>query len=457
MSKPKVITEASAMKQNARNDAIKKDQQKHKKIMLIKGNAPSAVPVQDKYIFGLKNNANNAKAPTQTILKYTNIDTYSNDTDKYKPLKYSKFFEKQKYITTKNGKYCCYINGSKNKDLIFVCIHGAGHSGLSYALLSKLLIMNNENDSNKYQIFTFDQRGHGNSIVNDEYNMSKDNLVNDIIDVLSVEYSKKNGYNVVPPIILVGHSLGGALAVHVSHKKSELKYYRNMMNESKNDTESISDKINVIESIYGICVIDVVEGTALNSLTFMRGIINKRQKEFNTIEEAIKYCVFNNIIKNIHSAKASVECMLKYDNDKQCYIWRTDVLKTEKYWRNWFINLSDLFLTCKVSKMLMLADTNRLDKKLTIGQMQGKYQLCIMGLGVGHTIHEDSPDRVCAKLLDFVKRNKFIQMFQMNQKLLNKKPNKTNNNNNNNNDNGISNTKVDEGKINDESNDVSNQ
>jgi protein phosphatase methylesterase 1 len=54
----------------------------------------------------------------------------------------------------------------------------------------------------------------------------------------------------------------------------------------------------------------------------------------------------------------------------------------------------------------MLAGTDRLDKELTIGQMQGKFQLVV--LPTGHTIQEDDPKKTAAALIQFLKRHKLI-------------------------------------------------
>lgn len=54
----------------------------------------------------------------------------------------------------------------------------------------------------------------------------------------------------------------------------------------------------------------------------------------------------------------------------------------------WFEDLSKMFLSSKAVKMLILAGTDRLDKELTIAQMQGKFQLTMFP-SVGHTIQED--------------------------------------------------------------------
>ena len=53
------------------------------------------------------------------------------------------------------------------------------------------------------------------------------------------------------------------------------------------------------------------------------------------------------------------------------YVWRVNLKETECYWQGWFSGLSKLFLTLSVPKMLILAGVDRLDKELTIGQMQG--------------------------------------------------------------------------------------
>lgn len=54
----------------------------------------------------------------------------------------------------------------------------------------------------------------------------------------------------------------------------------------------------------------------------------------------------------------------------------------------WFTDLSKHFLMTKAAKLLILAGTDRLDKDLTIAQMQGKFQLVVFPT-CGHAIQED--------------------------------------------------------------------
>ena len=53
----------------------------------------------------------------------------------------------------------------------------------------------------------------------------------------------------------------------------------------------------------------------------------------------------------------------------------------------WFTGLSSKFLASRTARLLILAGTERLDKELMIGQMQGKFQLVVIP-NVGHMVHE---------------------------------------------------------------------
>ncbi|CAK9185121.1 unnamed protein product, partial [Ilex paraguariensis] len=67
--------------------------------------------------------------------------------------------------------------------------------------------------------------------------------------------------------------------------------------------------------------------------------------------------------------------------------------------------LSEKFLSCAVPKLLLLAGTDRLDRTLTIGQMQGKFQMIVIR-HTGHAIQEDVPDEFTTHLLSFISRNR---------------------------------------------------
>lgn len=70
------------------------------------------------------------------------------------------------------------------------------------------------------------------------------------------------------------------------------------------------------------------------------------------------------------------------------YVWKTDLLASKAYWESWFKGLTQCFLDVRVPKQLLLAGSDRMDKELTIAQMQGKFKLVVLD-NVGHVIHED--------------------------------------------------------------------
>ena len=111
-------------------------------------------------------------------------------------------------------------------------------------------------------------------------------------------------------------------------------------------------------------------------------------------------------IRNSTSARISVPSLLHRDavNASHRWTWRTDLAATQPYWEGWFAGLSRKFLDAKGGKLLLLAGTDRLDKELMIGQMQGKYQLQVFP-EAGHFVHEDQAEKTAAVVVDFYRRN----------------------------------------------------
>lgn len=146
-------------------------------------------------------------------------------------------------------------------------------------------------------------------------------------------------------------------------------------------------------------------------------------------------------IRNKTSARVSVPSLLYEDPNSpdptKPWIWRTNLSATKPFWENWFVGLSRKFLDARGGKLLLLAGTDRLDKELMIGQMQGAYtsiplllfnlvaltpcycELCADIDGIdsagkyqlqvlpeaGHFIQEDQPAKTAQILVDFYKRN----------------------------------------------------
>ena len=77
------------------------------------------------------------------------------------------------------------------------------------------------------------------------------------------------------------------------------------------------------------------------------------------------------------------------------------MLKTKEHWEGWFKGLSKAFLAIPLPKQLVLAGSDRMDKELTIAQMQGKFKVEVV-TDVGHVIQEDSPKKLATSFKDFV-------------------------------------------------------
>ncbi|KAM7532891.1 hypothetical protein Aperf_G00000128619 [Anoplocephala perfoliata] len=421
----------------------------------------------------------------------------------FTPQRWNKYFNIRDDVEISSGTYRIYRRGVEGPLLFF--IHGGGFSALSWSLLSKAITQDV-----RCQCLAVDMRGHGDTKCNDENDYSIDTLANDIIQIIFAMFPTE-----APPIILIGHSMGGAVAVHVAQKRA-------------------------IPSFAGLVVIDVVEGTAIESLYGMTNFLRSRPRGFRSLTDGISWSVRSGTIRNVESACISFPGQLKRvstdesatqeldkgialidanttvassssahpfsqsvsgptcktivsttlsevdeaeeEQDEQReknpedsdplahhppvdrgngemksfhpyspvsrplvashhlpptgisetpvslptdsavtsttntsssaredgdgYTWRIDLFKTEPFWRGWFTNMSSLFLSVPEPKLLLVAGVERLDKDLTIGQMQGKFQLKILPKA-GHAIHEDSPDEVASCLAQFLLRNQF--------------------------------------------------
>lgn len=146
---------------------------------------------------------------------------------------------------------------------------------------------------------------------------------------------------------------------------------------------------------------DVVEGSAMKALPLMKQMITQRPKYFNSLEKALEYTLSHSIVKRKDSAIMSLPSLFTQEGNK--FYWRTRLLATSDYWSEWFKGLDEIFLGVNLPKLLILADPERLDKELTIGQMQGKFALKCPMAKTGHHIHEDAPEETRDFLFDFIK------------------------------------------------------
>ncbi|KAF8469562.1 Alpha/Beta hydrolase protein [Kalaharituber pfeilii] len=262
-----------------------------------------------------------------------------------------------------------YLTAPTASGPLFVTHHGAGSSGLSFACVASEI----RRIIPAAGVLSLDARGHGQTVTDDDSDLSLETLSRDLVEVIEVT-KEMCGWEKMPDLILVGHSLGGLGRLG--------------------------------RAVQGYAVLDVVEGSAIDALQSMQTYLSSRPSSFSTLSQGVDWHLRSRTLRNPLSARTSVPALLvndSSDNSSRPWHWRTDLAKTQPFWEGWFVGLSRKFLEARGGKLLILAGTDRLDKELMIGQMQGKYQLLVFP-EVGHFVHEDAPEKTAAALADFHKR-----------------------------------------------------
>ncbi|KAK6746400.1 hypothetical protein RB195_012481 [Necator americanus] len=290
------------------------------------------------------------------------------------PLAWEEFFDENRVVDIDGDKFSVYLKG--NSGPVFYFLHGGGYSGLTWSCLALELC-----SRIGCRLLAPDLRGHGQTQTQDEVDLSTERQVKDVINIFKTIFCE-NGDEEPPLVCVVGHSMGGALAVHAV-------------------------ATNEIPNVVGLVVIDVVEGSAMDALSGMTTFLRGRPATFESEEKAIGWCLQSGATRNRKAARISMPSQIKRMKDGK-YTWRVDLMATEPFWVGWFKGLSAKFLSCSPPKLLVLAGVDRLDKDLTIAQMQGKFQNTILPK-VGHAVHEDSPDRLADELVRFAIRHRFAE------------------------------------------------
>ena len=189
------------------------------------------------------------------------------------PIPWTSYFEQELYLKNSSSSseeivHHVYITPPIEKGPLFVTHHGAGSSGLSFALFAfeirKLLP--------SVGILSIDARGHGETTTKTLCDISSlsaidlnlDTLSEDLVTIIQL-LQQKLAWPKLPPLLLIGHSLGGAVVTNVA-KLGRLG-----------------------DDVLGYAVLDVVEGSAMDALQSMQTYLDTRPASFTSLAAGIEW------------------------------------------------------------------------------------------------------------------------------------------------------------------------
>lgn len=232
-------------------------------------------------------------------------------------------------------------------------------------------------------------RGHGKSSFTNDFEIGS--LVNDAAEVLKKVVTGSDG---IIEVFLIGHSLGAAVLAalpNVLWNMNNIKFSGLVM------VDIIEGNLPLLYLFFIKCIIE----TAINSLIRMPSIIKDIPKSFKSLDLAMRWTLSSShshhnalaASKRFDDIKTSVESQVRFNDQTSSYEWITDLSLMEPYWNDWFVGLTRNFLNFPGSRLLILADTDYMDREMIVAQMQGKFQLAVVRES-GHAIQEDQPEEL---------------------------------------------------------------
>ncbi|MEN2497318.1 MAG: Protein phosphatase methylesterase 1 [Marteilia pararefringens] len=200
-------------------------------------------------------------------------------------------------------------------------------------------------------------------------------------DHLIVNSIKKDNASRLPSVIIVGHSMGGCVAIEIS-RRGKLPNVRAFVTiDCFADLES--------QHYYLTNSTDASENRLYESVDHA---VDEYRKSFNTVDH--------------NMARISIESRL--NQTIHGFKFNLSYLDTSKYWHDWFHDLTQKFLSQSCYKIAIISGSrddnlSRLDKEMTIAHMSGKYQLNPLP-GACHNVQEDQPMEVLDIINTFVRR-----------------------------------------------------
>ncbi|KAL6746134.1 Alpha/Beta hydrolase protein [Haematococcus lacustris] len=428
------------------------------------------------------------------------------------------------------GTFSVYCAGPATAPAALLCLHGAGYTGLTWSLVAQRL-------KHKYRVYAPDLRGHGLTRTASDTDFSHQTIAQDVAELWAAlrctaphpptpesgpppspptpaSNAPEQSAGAVPPVphapaapvssppapalLLVGHSMGGAMAVWAAAGTSaaapaapcaEAAAAGPAAGQAGGTAPQGSRRPPgppppALPGLAGLVVVDVVEGTALAQpcpSCQVSSVVASRPTSFPSASQAVSWALATGMARLPEAAAISIPAQLRQlieepaaaqggeqqggqqqqqqqqeeggepaaagehqggQSQRQdasgtaedptrpgqagggtagegagpgggggqgpgsvcgsgAWVWRTPLLATQPYWQAWYSGLSDAFLQVPGPKLLILAGTDRLDRALTIGQMQGRFQLVLLPQA-GHAVQEDQAEATARHLADFL-------------------------------------------------------
>ena len=149
------------------------------------------------------------------------------------------------------------------------------------------------------RLVALDLRGHGHTTCEPETDLSADTLAQDATAAWQQLFGAE-----APATVLLGHSMGGAVAVRAAASKvclmlSSMLALPGLCGHTlllqpaglARQAMACALLLQEITSLEGLIVIDVVEGTALASLPHMTSVLNQRPGKFASVEHMLQWAL----------------------------------------------------------------------------------------------------------------------------------------------------------------------
>ncbi|KAK4237152.1 hypothetical protein C8A03DRAFT_16286 [Achaetomium macrosporum] len=256
------------------------------------------------------------------------------------PIPWTTYFERELFLPAEDGSitYHAYLTSpapsagpGKSPGPLFVTHHGAGSSGLSFAVLSSEIRKRLPSAG----ILSLDARGHGlttttSSAANgvegggperEREDLTLATLASDLLSVISLTKTAMH-WPSLPPIILVGHSLGGAVVTELACSLATTSSSSNKPAQQQTGSVPLpvsgsGQLVDLDLDLLGYAVLDVVEGSAMDALQSMHAYLATRPAGFDSLRDAVEWHVRSRTVRNAVSARASVPGLLVHSSSSQ--------------------------------------------------------------------------------------------------------------------------------------------